>query len=168
MTLPFGVGRGSTSTLKVCVPTKIWSRCGEFSGKVLPLASTLVVLSSSVQVAPPSIERRKPTPSVPVSPSPVPAKTMDWLVLLFRPKTARPPMLMPNVGPKSVSGTYVGPCGLVVRKFVVFQTPPLAPATYTVLPDGSDGSTVMPPMRPPPLVAAGPTDVQALRDPGLV
>ena len=39
------------------------------------------------------------------------------------------PMLMPEVGPKSVSGIQVGPVGLVVRKSVVFQMPPLAPAT---------------------------------------
>src|SRR5207245_3774777 len=100
---------------------------------------------------------------------PVPAKMMDWAELLFRPKTARPPILMPKVGPKSVRGTYVGPWGLVVRKSVVFQTPPLAPAMYTVLPEGSDGSTAMPPMRPPPVAtAAGPTDVQSLCDSGLI
>ena len=53
---------------------------------------------------------------------------IDWLGSLFRPKTAIEPMLSPEVGPKSVSGIQVGPFGLVVRKLVVFQTPPLAPA----------------------------------------
>ena len=38
-------------------------------------------------------------------------------------------MLMAALGPKFVSGTQVGPLGLVVRKSVVFQTPPLAPPT---------------------------------------
>ena len=52
-------------------------------------------------------------------------------------------MLMPEAGPKFVSGIYVGPLGLVVRKSVVFQIPPLAPATYTVLPEASDGSTAI-------------------------
>ena len=41
---------------------------------------------------------------VPVSPSPVAAKMIDWFGSLLRPKTAMPPMLMPKVGPKSVSG----------------------------------------------------------------
>ena len=36
-------------------------------------------------------------------------------------------MLTADAGPKLVSGTQVGPAGLVVRKSVVFQTPPLAP-----------------------------------------
>src|SRR5438045_1238087 len=129
ITLPLSVGRGSTTTLKEVVPTKAWSRSGELIGSGLPLASTLTVLSSRVQVAPPSIERRKPTPGLLVSPSPVAANTIDWLGSLLRPKTARLPILMPKVGPKSVSGIYVGPVGAVVRKFVVFQTPPLAPAT---------------------------------------
>ena len=38
------------------------------------------------------------------------------------------PMLIALLGPKSVSEIQVGPAGLVVRKSVVFQTPPLAPA----------------------------------------
>ena len=92
------------------------------------MASTLSVLSARFQVAPPSSEIRKPTPGVPVSPSPVAAMMIDWLGLLLRGKTAIPPMLTPEVGPKSVSGIQVGPAGLVVRKSVVFQMPPLAPA----------------------------------------
>ena len=54
----------------------------------------------------------------------------------------------------------------VVRKLVVFQTPPLAPATYTVLPLGSDGSTTADVTRPAFAVSfadAGPTGVQASR-----
>src|SRR5262245_25326789 len=82
-----------------------------------------------------------------------------------------PPMLMPLVGPKSVSGTQVGP-PLAVKKLVVFQTPPLAPAAKTVLPEESEGSIARPvtrpappeaePSSPPELVpiAAGPTAVQ--------
>src|SRR3954468_16443873 len=73
-----------------------------------------------------------------------------------------PPMLMPKVGVVSVSGIQIGPDRSDVMKFVVFQTPPLAPATYTVLPDGSDGSTAMPPMRPAPTplpIDAGPMAV---------
>jgi hypothetical protein len=70
-----------------------------------------------------------PTPGEPVSPSPVAAKTIDWPGSLLRPKTAMPPMLIPEVGPKSVSGMYVGPPAAVVRKFVVYQMPPEAPPT---------------------------------------
>ena len=98
---------------------------------VTPSASVLTVLSSSCQVAPPSSERRKPTPGrpwpvpVPLG-SPVPAMMIDWLGLLFRGKMAIEPMLTALVGPKSVSGIQVGPSGLVVRKSVVFQMPPLA------------------------------------------
>src|SRR5262249_35606389 len=67
------------------------------------------------------------------------------------------PMLMALVGPKSVSGIQVGPAGLLVRKVVVFQTPPLAPAAKTVLPEGSDGSIARPPTRPErPVLAASP------------
>src|SRR4051794_25822194 len=94
----------------------------------------LSVLSSQTQWAPPSVDRRKPLPEDPVSPSPVPAKTTDWVGSLLTPKTARPPMLLSAVGAKSVSGIQVGPPLFVVRKLVVFQTPPLAPAAYTVLP----------------------------------
>src|SRR3954468_22454537 len=82
-----------------------------------------------------------------------------------------PPMLMPKVGVVSVSGIQIGPDRSDVMKFVVFQTPPLAPATYTVLPDGSDGSTAIPPMRPAyPFVdvawaaEAGPTAVHVVAD----
>ena len=53
------------------------------------------------------------------------------------------PMLSPEVGPKSVSGIQVGPSEAVVRKSVVFQTPPLAPPMKTVLPEGSEGSTAI-------------------------
>src|SRR6516162_7272225 len=86
-----------------------------------------------------------------------------------------PPMLMAVVGPKSVSGTQVGP-PLLVRKSVVFQTPPLAPAAKTVLPEGSEGSIARPVTRPAPPedeasappelvpIAAGPTAVQAWLD----
>ena len=73
--------------------------------------------------------------------------------------------LMPEVGPKSVSGMYVGPLGLVVRKLVVFQMPPLAPVTYTVLPEVSDGSTAIALTWPvEPVIAAGPTDVHCWLD----
>src|SRR5262245_59724396 len=50
-------------------------------------------------------------------------------------------------------------------KFVVFQTPPDAPATNTVLPDVSDGSNAIPPMRSAissEFSAAGPMAVHAL------
>ena len=60
--------------------------------------------------------------------SPVAAMMIDSFGLLLRGKTAIPPMLTPEVGPKLVSGIQVGPLGLVVRKSVVFQMPPLAPA----------------------------------------
>ena len=53
---------------------------------------------------------------------------IDWCGSPFRAKTAIEPMLIAYDGPKSVSGIQVGPFGLVVRKLVVFQTPPLAPA----------------------------------------
>src|SRR5436305_803223 len=98
----------------------------------------------------------------------------DLVGSLPRPKTAIEPTLIPEVGPKSVSGCQVGPAGAEVMKLVVFQTPPLAPPTYTVLPDGSDGSTAsaptMPDLIPPVLVltrGAGPIDVQVLLDSGL-
>src|SRR5437588_12878311 len=80
-------------------------------------------------------------------------------------------MLMANVGPKSVNGRYVGPLGLEVRKFVVFHTPPLAPATNTVLPVESEGSSARPPMRPEfslLLLEAGPTEVHVPRESGLL
>ena len=127
ITCPAGVGLGSTTTLNALSPTKMWSRTVEVIGSALPLASTLVVLSSSVQVAPPSIDRMKPTPCVRVSPLPVAAMMIDCRGSLFRGKTAMPPMFSENVGPKSVRGIQVGPCGFVVRKSVVFQTPPLKP-----------------------------------------
>ncbi len=38
------------------------------------------------------------------------------------------PMLTASVGPKSVRDIQVGPPGLVVKKSVVFQMPPVAPA----------------------------------------
>src|SRR5438128_10518389 len=66
---------------------------------------------------------------------------IDCFGSLFRPKTATLPILMAKVGPKSVRGIHVGPFGSVVRKLVVFQMPPEAPPTYTVLPEGSDEST---------------------------
>src|SRR3954447_14434308 len=50
-------------------------------------------------------------------------------------------------------------------KLLVFQTPPEAPETYSVLPDGSDGSRAMPPMRPelpPEFSDAGPMAVQVV------
>src|SRR5215212_1464483 len=76
------------------------------------------------------------------------------------------PTLIAPLGPKSVSGTQFGPSGLRVRKFVVRQTPPDAPAAYTVLPDGSLGSTVMADTRPtvPTLeLPIGPAGVQLFR-----
>src|SRR4051812_45727880 len=80
---------------------------------------------------------------------------------------------MPDVGPKSVTGSQVGPAGSRVRKFVVFQTPPTAAPAYTVFPDGSDGSTAIAPIRPalssPGVVVLtigdGPTAVHAVVDP---
>src|SRR5687767_10930068 len=134
MASPAGDSFGSTSTLNDDVLAKMWSRCDELIGSGLPAASTLTVLSSTVHVAPPSIERNRPTPREPVSPSPVAAKMMVWRASLLRPTAATPPMLVPKLGPKSVSGMYVGPRGSVVRKLVVFQTPPEAPATNMVLP----------------------------------
>src|SRR3569623_603815 len=56
-------------------------------------------------------------------------------------------------------------------KLVDFQIAPLAPATYTVLPEGSDGSSAMPPMRPdlsPLEIEAGPTAVHACCETELV
>src|SRR3954452_13079905 len=86
---------------------------------------------------------------------------IDWCGSLFRPKTAIEPMLIPNVGPKSVSGIQVGPAGSLVRKLLVFQTPPLAPAAKTVLPDVSEGSTASELTRPasPFVLAPSPIDV---------
>src|SRR5436309_3291607 len=86
-------------------------------------------------------------------------------------------MFIPNVGPKSVSGIHVGPADDVVRKFVVFQIPPDAAPRYTVLPDGSDGSTARPPTRPDTSafspapfapMPAGPTAVHVLLASGFV
>src|SRR4051794_34033523 len=148
MTSPLGASLGSTTTLKAVLPRKRWSRPGSLTGRMLPALSELVVLSRSRQVRPPSIERKKPTPGEPVSPSPVATKTIDWLGSLLRPKTAMLPVLRLLPGPRSVSGIQVGPLPSVVRKLVVFQTPPEAPAVKTVLPDGSEGSTARPPMRP--------------------
>ncbi len=76
------------------------------------------------------MEIRKPTPGVAgvVLPSPVAAMMIVWFVSWFRGKTVMLPMLTALLGPKSVSEIQVGPPGLVVRKLVVFQTPPLAPA----------------------------------------
>src|SRR5271165_2881443 len=123
------------------MPTNSRLRCAESIGNMLPLASTLVVLSYRFQVAPPFMEIKKPTPGLvttpgpvlSVLPSPVAAMRIDWLGLLLRPNTVILPMLRLEVAPKFVSGIYVGPLGLVVKKSVVFQIPPLAPATYTVL-----------------------------------
>src|SRR4051794_17280828 len=169
MTWPSGVRLGSTTTLNDVEPTKARSRRVELIGSRLPLASTLVVLSNRFQVAPPSWEIRKPTPVEPASPSPVEAITSDFVGSFFRGKTAMPPTLMALVGPKSVSGTYVGPFESVVRKLVVFQMPPLAPPTNTVLPEGSEGSTARPPIRPVcPVMGAGPTAVQVSWDSALV
>ena len=53
---------------------------------------------------------------------------IDWLGLSFLGKMAMLLMLRAALGPKLVSGIQVGPAALVVRKSVVFQTPPLAPA----------------------------------------
>ena len=97
-------------------------------GRMFPAVSTLVVLSSNRHVRPPSIDRRKPTPGLPVSPSPVATKMIDWFGSLLRPNTAMLPVFRLLPGPRSVSGTHVGPFGSVVRKLVVFQTLPLAPA----------------------------------------
>ena len=68
---------------------------------------------------------------------------IESLGLSFTGKIVMLAMLTAELGPKLVSGTHVGPSGLVVRKSVVFQMPPLAPPTYTVLPEGSEGSTAM-------------------------
>src|SRR4051812_1903394 len=131
---------------EMAAPAKRWSRLAELILAILSgsfglaglVASTLLVLSSTCQVRPPSIERRKPTPGDPVEPataglkrsiSPVPTKMIDWLGSLLRPKTAMLPVLRLLVGPKSVSGMYVGPWGSLVRKLDVFQTPPEAPLT---------------------------------------
>ena len=57
--------------------------CGESIGSRLPLRIDVVGAVERFQVAPPSIEIRKPTPGVPVSPSPVAAKMIDWLGSLF-------------------------------------------------------------------------------------
>src|SRR4051794_8580875 len=134
MTLPEGVSRGSTTTLKDVVPTNVWSRTSPLVADapligrgVTPSASEVGRLSSKVQVAPPSIDRRKPTPGEFESPSPVAAKMIVCRGSLFLGKTAMEPMLSELVGPKSVRGIQVGPIEAVVRKFVVFQTPPLAP-----------------------------------------
>ncbi len=62
ITPPLGVSWGSTVTWYAVVPTNLRSRLVELMGSGLPLESTLFVLSSSFQVAPPSEEIRKPTP----------------------------------------------------------------------------------------------------------
>ena len=79
----------------------MWSRSGELIGSGLPLASTLVELSSRVKLPPPLVDRRMPTPctalplgAVVAWPSPVPAKMIDWLGSLFLGKTAMLPMLI--------------------------------------------------------------------------
>ena len=54
----------------------------------------------------------------------------------FRGKTVMLPMLTALLGPKPVSEIQVGPPGLVVRKSVVFQTPPLAPPHKPCCPSG--------------------------------
>src|SRR3974377_1956944 len=87
-----GAGVGSTRIWYEDEPTKIWSLVAALIGDGLPNplrgSSTLSVLSRSVQVAPPSMERRTPTPVLPELPSPVAAKMIDWVGSLFRPKTA--------------------------------------------------------------------------------
>ena len=75
-----------------------------------------------------------------MSPSPVAAMMIDWLGLLFRPKTAMLPMLMPEVGPKSVSAG----CKSVRRGWSsgsrsVFQTPPLHRRHRLCFPRGRRG-----------------------------
>ena len=101
-------------TLKLDVPTNAWSRRVSLIDRTDPTVSpgfwfaavtTLTVLSSSRQFRPPSMERRKPTPEVPVSPSPVETRTIDWLGSLLRPKTVMPPVFRLLVGPRSVRGT---------------------------------------------------------------
>src|SRR5579871_3583799 len=122
-----GAGVGSTTILYVVVPplaAKTWSREAELMASRLPWASTLFVLSRSVQLAPPFVDRRMPMPWDPSLPLPVAAKMIDCLGSLFRGKMAMLPMWTAYVGPKSVSGIQVGPLVLLVRKFVVFQTPP--------------------------------------------
>ena len=60
--------------------------------------------------------------------------------------------------------------GAVVRKSVVFQMPPLAPAAYTVFPEGSEGSMASPVTRPdgsaPAARAARSTPGRPLSTPG--
>ena len=85
-------------------------------------------------MAPPSCEIRKPTPGASVScwplvAPPVAAMMIDWLGSPFLGKMAMLLMLIAALGPKLVRGIQVGPAGLVVRKSVVFQTPPRAPPT---------------------------------------
>src|SRR5262249_25878753 len=143
-------------------PTNRWFRDGLWIGRTFPLPSTLTVPSRSAPVRRPAWESRTPTPgrplpgksirgspvggpdpNVPVLPCPVPTSTTVWFGSLLRANRAMLPTFRLVVGPRSVSGTQCGPAGSVVRKLVVFHTPPLAPAAYTVLPDGSDGSTWM-------------------------
>ena len=78
ITWPEGLSLGSTTTLYDVLPTNSRLRSGESIGKRFPFESTLLVLSYRFQVAPPSWEIKKPTPGVPVSPSPVAAMMIDW------------------------------------------------------------------------------------------
>ena len=114
-------------------PTKVRSRSSDglvvSIGSGLPLESTLIELSSRVQVAPPSVEIRKPTPGVPrvaVAGGGDDDRIVDDCHSAG--KRVMLPMLTALLGPKSVSEIQVGPAGLVVKKSVVFHTPPLAPA----------------------------------------
>src|SRR4051812_19563059 len=99
--------------------------------------------------------------------------TIDCDGSLLRPSTEMLPMFSPVAEAAAVSGTHGGPPEAVVRKLVVFHTPPLAPPAYTVLPDGSDGSTAIVLTLPALLllsdpVGAGPIGVHAVDDCGSV
>ena len=61
---------------------------------------------------------------------------------VLRPKAAEPDMLLPTLSVRAVQ------VGGLVRKFVVFQSPPPAARTYTVLPEGSEVSGRMTRRRP--------------------
>src|SRR5262245_36255158 len=99
----------------------------------------------------------------------------DWLGSPLRSKMAMLLMESAALGPKSVSGVQLGPRGSVVMKLFVFQMPPVAPPTYTVLPVGSAGSTATAgtrremangsaPIGPTSVIDAGPSGVHSLCD----
>ena len=106
ITWPLGVSLGSTMTLNDgrCRRTR---GCAQVEFDRQQVAAGIDVVGAVVEVPGRAAvlgDQEADARDVPVSPSPVAAMMIDWLGSLFRPKTAMLPMLMPEVGPKSVSG----------------------------------------------------------------